>query len=177
MDFNWYIVRIQSGKEFNAKTALEAKIKDDNYQKIQEIVVPIYKEVIYKNGKKQKLERKSYPGYICIKMQMDYESKNYISATSFISGFLSSKDALPLPLPEKEIKAIMSKMEDSSSDVQTYDIDFDLGEKVLIVDGPFNNFVGIVKTIHPDKGKMSVDIEIFGRKTPVEIDYYKVKKH
>jgi transcriptional antiterminator NusG len=177
MDFNWFIVKIRSGKEFEAKMALELRIKDDSYEKIEEIIIPTYKETIYKNGKKKKLERKSYPGYICIKMEMNYESKNYVCSTPYISGFLSNKDVLPIPMLAKEINIIKSKIEENVSENQKMEMGFELGEKVLIVDGPFNNFIGVVKYVYPDKGKISVDIEIFGRKTPVEIDYYKVKKH
>ncbi len=177
MEYRWYILRIQSGKEHDAKLAIESKIKHDGFTGIEDIIVPVYKETVYKNGKKKKLERKSYPGYICVKMQMNFENKNYICSIPYVSGFLSNKDALPVPLPEREIKNIISKMEESAIETQKMEVDFDPGEKVLIVDGPFNNFIGVVKSIHPDKGKISVDIEIFGRKTPVEIDYYKVKKH
>lgn len=177
METKWYILRTQSGKEFDAKIAMEAKMKVDDFTDVEEIVVPVYKETIYKNGKKKKLEKKSYPGYICIKMNMNYETKNYVCTIPYVSGFLSNKDELPAPLPEREIKNIISKMGEAEVEDQKMEVDFGVGEKVLIVDGPFNNFIGVVKAVHPDKGKVSVDIEIFGRKTPVEIDYYKVKKH
>ncbi len=174
--YNWYIVHTHSGKEFEAKKILELSIANDQYSKIREIVIPVYKETVYKNGKKKKVEKKSFPGYICVNMHMDLESKNYVSNQDFISGFLTRQDELPLPLPESEVSMLINNPEEDKVENFPVDFDFSIGQKVLIVDGPFNNFSGTVKAISPEKGKVSVSIEIFGRETPVEIDYYKVKK-
>ena len=176
LEYKWYIVHTHSGKEFEAKKALENMIDHDGYKKINEIVVPIYKETVYKNGKKKKVEKKSFPGYICLNMQMDQEAKNYVSGCPFISGFLTKQGQLPLPLPKSEINIVLSRTQEDNVDTFPVEFDFSVGQKILIVDGPFNNFSGTVKAIFPEKGKVSVNIEIFGRETPVEIDYYKVKK-
>ncbi len=175
-DYKWYIVHTQSGKEFDAKKALEKSVAHDNYKKIDEVIVPIYKETVYKNGKKRKVEKKSFPGYICVHMVMDLESKNYVSSCSFISGFLARQDQLPVPLSKNEMSMVLSRSQEETPDNFPVEFDFSIGQKILIVDGPFNNFSGTVKAISPEKGKVSVSIEIFGRETPVEIDYYKVKK-
>ena len=176
MEYKWYIVHTHSGREFEAKRALENMISQDNYKKINEIIVPIYKETIYKNGKKKKIEKKSFPGYICLNMHMDLDSKNYVSRCAFISGFLSTQGKLPMALPNSEINMVLSRSQEDTVDTFPVEFDFSVGQKILIVDGPFNNFSGTVKAIFPEKGKVSVSIEIFGRETPVEIDYYKVKK-
>ena len=175
-DCKWYMVHVQSGKEFVVKASLEARLEEDGYKDVRNVLVPVYSETIYKNGKKKKVEKRSFPGYICVQMFYSLKARAYVQETPYISGFVSRGKEEPQPLTEKEINVIITKKEDSSQEVQTVQIDFDVGQKVLIVDGPFNNFSGTIESISPDKGKISVNIEIFGRQTPVEIDYYKVKK-
>ena len=172
----WYMVHVQSGKEFIVKAALEKRIKEDNYDKIKDVSVPVYNETVYKNGKKRKVEKKSYPGYICVQMKFDLESQGYVREIPYVTNFVTQGGGDPYPLSEKEMQSILKKDQDGASEAQTLKVDFDIGQKVLIVDGPFNNFSGTITDISPDKGKISVSIEIFGRQTPVEIDYYKVKK-
>lgn len=172
----WYMVHVQSGKEFIVKAALEKRIKEDNYDKIKDVSVPVYNETVYKNGKKRKVEKKSYPGYICVQMKFDLESQGYVREIPYVTNFVTQGGGDPYPLSEKEMQSILKKDQDGVSEAQTLKVDFDIGQKVLIVDGPFNNFSGTITDISPDKGKISVSIEIFGRQTPVEIDYYKVKK-
>lgn len=173
---HWYMVHVQSGKEFIVKAALEKRIKADDYDKIKDVSVPVYSETVYKNGKKRKVEKKSYPGYICVQMKFDLESQGYVREIPYVTNFVTQGGGDPYPLSEKEMQSILKKDQDGASETQALKVDFDIGQKVLIVDGPFNNFSGTITDISPDKGKISVSIEIFGRQTPVEIDYYKVKK-
>lgn len=172
----WYMVHVQSGKEFIVKTTLEKRLQEDGYDKVKDIVVPVYSETVYKNGKKRKVERKSYPGYICVLMKLDLESQGYVRETPYVSGFVAQGGGGPCPVDDKHMQSILKTDQDGVNDVHHLKLDFDVGQKVLIVDGPFNNFSGMITDIYPDKGKISVNIEIFGRQTPVEIDYYKVKK-
>ena len=104
--------------------------------------------------------------------------RDFVVSVPFVSRFLvhSEKDELPLPLKSSEVKNILQDENEDVVENGMVNIDFDIGQKVLIVSGPFNNFSGNIKEIYPDKGKVSVNIEIFGRETPVEIDHYKVKK-
>lgn len=176
-EHKWYIVHTQSGKEFAAKEALDKRIKGDHYTKISEVVVPTYKETVYKDGKKKQVVKKSFPGYIYVHMQMDKEAMEYTKETPYISQFVVSGDSLPRPLAEKDIKSVINKSAESNTEFSPVQIDFDIGQKVLIIDGPFNNFQGTIKAIFPDKRKVAVNVEIFGRTTPVEIDYFKVKKN
>lgn len=174
----WYMVHVQSGKEFVAKVALEKMIANEGYKKIGEVVVPVYSETVYKNGKKKSIEKRSFPGYMCVKMAYDAESKAYVVNIPYVSSFVSQGGgAEPTPLSDKEVKTMITKNDEEVLAAEPMALDFDIGQKVLIVDGPFNNFSGSVTAVFPEKGKVSVNIEIFGRETPIEIDYYKVKKH
>ena len=176
-EHQWYIANTPSGKEEMAKKAVDKRIEADRIKDISECIVPKYKEIIYKDGKKRTVEKKSFPGYVYIKMNMNKDSMRYILETPYIYQFVASeKDAEPRPLTEKETQGLMPGEEASSVDIGVH-IDFDVGQKVLIIDGPFNNFSGTIKAIYPDKRKVCVNVEIFGRITPVEIDYFKVKKN
>ncbi len=175
--YKWFVVHTQAGKEFSAKKSLENRMQEENIEGIKEIIVPVYHETIYKNGKKKKVEKKSFPGYICVQMIMDVFLKSFVRETPYITNFLAQGRGEPMPLAESEINAIISKGQEETTEVVSMQMDFDVGQKVLIVDGPFNNFTGTVTAVFPDKGKVNVNIEIFGRETPVEIDYYKVKKN
>ena len=182
LEHKWYIVHTQAGKEESAKKALENRIKSDNVTEISEIIIPKYKEIVYKDGKRRTVEKKSFPGYLYIKMEYNQESRYFILETPYVSQFVTAnaenKNALPRPLTEKEIQGLIdSDKQDAQSSVSEMQIDFEVGQKALIIDGPFNNFSGIIKAIYPDKKKVCVNVEIFGRATPVEIDYFKVKKN
>jgi transcriptional antiterminator NusG len=172
----WYIVHTQSGKEFSAKQALEKRLKTEPISLITDVIVPTYKETVYKDGKKKQMERKSFPGYIYVKMELDRESEAYLAQTPYVGGFVVQGDNRPRALLDKDVKNLITKNE-AVGDFSPVQIDFEVGQKVLIIDGPFNNFQGTIKAIHLDKRKVSVNVEIFGRTTPVEIDYFKVKKN
>ncbi len=178
MEHKWYIIRTHSGKEFAAKKALDKKILDDNFEEIKEVVVPIYKEIVYKDGKKREVERKSFPGYIYIHMILEKQAIAFVKNSPYISAFIHQGDSVPRALSDAEARGMFSKEADETSDlISSVQIDFDVGQKVLIIDGPFNNFSGTIKEIYPEKRKVCVNIAIFGRTTPVEIDYFKVKKN
>lgn len=179
MEFKWYAVFTQSGKEFQAREAVTRRIASDNYEKVADSVVPTYKETVYRDGKKRQLEKKAHPGYLYVKMQMDKEAHDWVLDTPYITRFVKvdeAKDTMPRPLSEQEVKHTISQSE-TQADYSPVQIDYEVGQKVLIVDGPFNNFQGSVKAIYPDKRKIQVSVEIFGRETPVEIDFFKVKKN
>jgi transcriptional antiterminator NusG len=175
-EHKWYILHTQSGKEFVAKEAMDRRVKGDHFDKISDVIVPTYKETVYKDGKKKQVERKSFPGYIYVKMELDRESMTYAQETPYVSQFVVTGTDEPRPLPDKEVKSLIAKTE-ATNEFSPITIDFDIGQKVLIIDGPFNNFQGTIKAIYPDKRKVAVNVEIFGRTTPVEIDYFKVKKN
>lgn len=179
IEHKWYIVNTQSGKEEVAKKALENRIKTDSITDISDSIVPKYKEIVYKDGKKRTVEKKSFPGYLYVKMDLNKETINFVLDTPYISQFVVGGAGMdPRPLSEKEIQGLIGDKEaDTQINFGSVQIDFDVGQRVLIVDGPFNNFSGTIKAIYPDKKKVCVNVEIFGRITPVEIDYFKVKKN
>ncbi|MFC1503833.1 transcription termination/antitermination protein NusG [Spirochaetota bacterium] len=177
MEHKWFVVHTQAGCEFKAKEYIEQKIQTQGLKVISDVLVPTYTEDVYKNGKRRQVTRKSFPGYILVKMEMSRKSIEEIKLIPTISNFVVQGTELPQPLSPMEYQNIV-KTEAKEEGVATpvFNIDFEISEKVLIVDGPFNNFQGTIKAIHPDKKKVEVNVEIFGRTTPVEIDYFKVKK-
>ncbi len=182
LEHKWYIVHAQAGKEESAKKALENRIEGFNVTEISGIIIPKYKEIVYKDGKRRTVDKKSFPGYLYIKMEYNQESRHFVLETPYISQFLTSntenRDLPPRALTEKEIQGLVDNDKGTQSNVSSeVQIDFEVGQKALIIDGPFNNFSGIIKAIYPDKKKVCVNVEIFGRSTPVEIDYFKVKRN
>ena len=176
-DYQWYVVHTHSGKEFAAKKSLDKQRLDKNFSKVKDVIVPVYKEIVYKDGKKRQMEKKSFPGYMYVQMCLDKEAISFVTSTPYVSSFVCQGDDTPRPLSEQEIKSVINEKLEEGEELTPVQIDFDIGQKVLIIDGPFNNFSGTIKDIYPDKRKVCVNIEIFGRITPVEIDYFKVKKN
>lgn len=176
-EHKWYIIHTQAGKEESAKRSLDNRIKTSGFAGISDSIIPKYKEVVYKDGKKRTVEKKSFPGYLYIKMDFNKESEHFVLETPYVSQFVKGSRELPRPLTEREAQGLVDNKEVSQMDAVRVQIDFDMGQKVLIIDGPFNNFFGTIKAVYPDKKKVCVNVEIFGRITPVEIDYFKVKKN
>lgn len=175
MDHKWYIAHAQSGKEKIACKTLLKRVEEDGVDFVLDAFVPEYKETYFKNGKKKTNKKRSFPGYIYILVDYSKESAEYCMNTPYISQFVKQGDDVPRPVPESEVSKLKDE-DDSSAENLSFSMDFQVDQKVLIVDGPFNNFNGTIKAIYPDKRKISVNVEIFGRITPVEIDYFKVKK-
>ena len=178
-EWGWYVVKVQSGKEESVQKSLWNKIKSDNNKDVQDFIIPKYKEIVYKDGRKKILEKKSFPGYLYLKIKLTKELMKYILDVPYASTFVTfSNDKMPSALPENEVQNLLKmSSHDNDSSISNVEINLKIGEKVLIIDGPFNNFSGLIKAIYPDKKKVCVNVEIFGRTTPVEIDYFKVKKN
>lgn len=174
MSHKWYPIKVQSGKEFPARDALLRKVEEDEMQeKIQQVVVPVYKNTVFKNGKKTQVELKRCPGYIYLYLDYNDEMPYYIKQSPYIGGFVvSGRDETPHGLDESELDFLQS---DSNKEEKT-EVDLDIGQKIVVIDGPFSNFSGNIEGFSSDKKKVFIKIEIFGRTTPVEIDYFKLKK-
>ena len=172
VNHQWYVLRTHFGKEFSAKKALDKRVADESFVNIKEVVVPVYKEIVYKDGKKREVERKSFPGYIYVNMALDIEKKeedgkreseltddgkrtmSFVKEVPYISGFVYQQGALPRALSSTEVKNMtINSAEDNMEMIIPLQIDFDIGQKVLVIDGPFNNFSGTIKEIYPDKEK------------------------
>ncbi|MEI7813143.1 MAG: transcription termination/antitermination protein NusG [Ignavibacteria bacterium] len=171
MECKWYVVRTFSGHENKVKTMLETGLKESDSltAKIQEILVPIEKVFEVKDGKKKSKNRNFFPGYILLQADLDNQVKDFVLNTPSVMGFLGTGKN-PNPLQAEEVKRIIGRIsqEQESEHMETL---FHAGDFVKIIDGPFNNFSGYIQEVNEEKMKIKVMVSIFGRKTPVEIDF------
>lgn len=171
----WYILHTLSGVEEKAKSNLEARIKVYSQENlIEKIVIPKEQVTEVKMGKKKVLERKFFPGYILVYMEMNETSWLFVKNTPGITTFIGPKRK-PSPIPQEEVDKILVKAEESK-EKPSPKVNFDRGENVRVIEGPFINFNGAVEEIFPDKGKIKVNVSIFGRTTPVELEFWQVEK-
>ena len=171
----WYVIHTQTGFEDRVKLALESRLNESVLkERIAQILIPTEKVSEVKDGKKRISQRKFFPGYILIEMELNEETWYLIRNTSGVTGFIGSGNR-PLPLPQHEVEAIIKQAEEKQ-ERPTPKVIFEVGESVKIKEGHFTNFNGIIEEVHPDKGKLKVMISIFGRSTPVELEYWQVEK-
>ncbi|MCF7874728.1 MAG: transcription termination/antitermination protein NusG [Candidatus Omnitrophica bacterium] len=171
----WYIVHTLSGAEEKAKWNLEAKIKAHSYgELIDEIVIPKEQVTEVKFGKKKVLERKFFPGYILVHMEMNKDTWLFVKNTPGITTFIGPRKK-PSPISQQEVEQILSKAKESEAKPAPK-VSFEKGESVRVGEGPFVNFTGIVDEVYPGKGKLKVSVSIFGRTTPVELEFWQVEK-
>jgi transcription termination/antitermination protein NusG len=169
----WYVVHCYSGYENKVRHAIEQRIETMGMRdKIFDVIVPTEEEIEVKDGKRRTVERRVFPGYILVQMKMDEDSWYVVRNTPGVTGFVGMGND-PTPLRPEEVKAIMDRMESEAPHVK---VTFKVGQKVRIVDGPFNDFIGTVAAIDPDKSKVRVMVNFFGRDTPVELDFLEVEK-
>jgi len=175
VELNWYIVHTYSGFENRVKLALQEKIKSLGKEEFfDQIIVPTEQVVELVKGKKKTSSRKFYPGYIMVQMALTDETWHIVQDTDKVTGFLGGK-MKPVPISEEEAKRILTRMEDGRERPKPKFL-FEEGDEVRVIDGPFNNFNGMVEEVKPDKAKLKVLISIFGRSTPVELDFVQVTK-
>ena len=169
----WYIVHTYSGYENKVKTDLEKRIEYMNMgDKIFRIEVPQKTVTQMKAGKKQEKEEKIFPGYVLVEMIMDEDSWYVVRHTSGVTKFVGSAKK-PIPAKESEIKKILHR---SSSQVEKIELDVKVGDKVRIISGPFADFDADIIEVYPDKSKLRANVSIFGRETPVELEYKQINK-
>ena len=172
---NWYIVQSHSNFENKVaglirEEAEKAKISD----KIEEIAVPTHDVTEVKRGKRIQRKKKYFPGYVLIKAEMDNDLYHMIKNLKRVSGFLGSK-GIPVPVSDKEIEKILGQIKDGVAQPKSR-IEYTIGEKVQVVDGPFASFSGMVEDIDEEKSRLKVSVSIFGRPTPVDLEYNQVEK-
>lgn len=167
----WYVVRTFSGHENKVKSFIEAELKENEAlrARIFEVLVPMEKVFEVKDGKKKTKTKNFFPGYILINADMDNFVKDFISNVPSIMGFLGGKNS-PNPLLPDEVKRILGRIT-QNEDTERSDTIFNIGDIVKIIDGPFNNFTGVIEEVNEEKMKIKVMVSIFGRNTPVEIDF------
>ena len=172
---NWYIV--QSHSNFENKVAgliREEAEKADISHKIEEIVIPTHDVTEVKRGKRFQRKKKYFPGYVLIKSEMDNDLYHLIKNLKRVSGFLGSK-GIPVPVSDKEIEKILGQIKDGVAQPKSA-IEYNIGEKVQVIDGPFASFSGMVEDIDEEKSRLKVSVSIFGRPTPVDLEYNQVEK-
>ena len=172
---NWYI--IQSHSSFENKVAQEIKeeaTKANISDKIEEIIVPTHDITEVKRGKRVQRKKKYFPGYVLLKSEMDNKIYHMIKSLKKVSGFLGTKGT-PVPVSEKEIEKILGQIKDGVVQPKS-GIEYNVGEKVQVIDGPFASFSGLVEDIDEEKLRLKVSVSIFGRPTPVDLEYSQVEK-
>lgn len=172
----WYAVQAFSGMEKSVKAGLEERIARSNLQaQFGDILVPVEEVIELKNGQKTISERRLYPGYVLVQMEMTDESWHLVRSTPRVTSFIGGSAQRPTPIKDKEVEIILRRMDDSKSN-PTQKMTFEKGESVRVIDGPFKDFSGSVEEVNYDKNKLRVSVVIFGRATPVELDFAQVEK-
>jgi len=171
----WYIVHVYSGFENKVKAALEERIANSAHpEKFGRVVVPTEQVVELVKGKRRESSRKFYPGYILVQLELDDETWHVVNDTAKVTGFLGGRDK-PAPLTEEEAEQILNRMEAGKLKPKPK-YHFETGDEIRVIDGPFANFNGTVDEVNPEKGKIRVLVSIFGRSTPVELEFVQVMK-
>ncbi|MFD2627740.1 transcription termination/antitermination protein NusG [Oceanobacillus kapialis] len=176
MEKNWYVVHTYSGYENKVKMNLEKRVESMGMEdKIFRVIVPEDEETEIKNGKKKVLKKKFFPGYVLTEMVMTDDSWYVVRNTPGVTGFIGSSGGgtKPTPLLPEEVETVLKRMGVEESVVQ---IDFELKENVRVTDGPFTDFTGSIEHIDIDKQKVKVHVNMFGRETPVELDFSQIEK-
>ena len=177
MALQWYVVQTQSNYEKRVQTAIKEQAAMKGLtEKIPQVLIPTEEVLEVKKGEKRKAERKFFPGYVIIQADMTDAVWHVIKGIPKVSAFLGAgKGSKPLPISEKEAKQILKQMEEGVERPKAA-IAVEVGENVRVTDGPFASFQGIVEEIDEDKGKVKVSVSIFGRPTPIELDFAQVEK-
>ena len=172
---NWYIVQTFSGFEHKVAEKLKETIKKrDLEDKISEVLVPIHEVTEVKRGKRVQRKKKYFPSYVLVKMEMNKELYHMIKNIQKVTGFLGTTGT-PVPVSDNEIDKILGQIKDGV-DQPNYGIEYTVGEKVQVIDGPFASFSGLVEDIDEEKFRLKVSVSIFGRPTPVDLEYNQVEK-
>ena len=175
----WYIVHTYSGQEDRVKKNLEQRIASmDAKDQIFQVAVPTVEEIEIKDGRRKSIQRKIFPGYILVQMNMNDDMWRLVRETPGVTGFISAEDERerrpkPVPLEEREVQQILNRMETAQPRIR---VELSQGQPVRITSGPFADFIGMVDHIDEEKGKVRIIVSFFGRETPVELDFLQVEK-
>lgn len=174
----WYVVRAVSGKEKRAKELIELEVSRANLQDfVSQVLIPTEKVFQIRNGKKVSKERNFFPGYVMIEAELVGEVPHLIRGINNVIGFLGAeKGGEPVPLRNSEVNRILGKVDELADSEEEINIPYVVGESVKVIDGPFNNFNGVIEEVNEEKKKLKVMVKIFGRKTPLELGYMQVEK-
>lgn len=174
----WYVIRAISGQEKKIKAYIEAEVRRNNMDDyVSQILIPTEKIYQIRKGKKVSKEKNLFPGYILIEAALVGELPHIINNVPGVIGWLGAeKKGNPIPLSQAEVNRILGKVDEMADSEELINIPFIVGESVKVIDGPFNNFSGVIEEINEEKKKLKVMVKIFGRKTPLELSYMQVEK-
>lgn len=176
MTQRWYVVQAFSGFEKSVKRSLEERIERAGLsEKFGDILVPTEEVVEIRGGKKQRSERKFFPGYVLVRMELDDETWHLVKEVPRVLGFIGGTADRPAPISDKEADAILQRVQEGVEKPRPKVL-FEVGEVVRVTDGPFNDFNGVVEEVNFEKNRLLVAVQIFGRSTPVELEFGQVEK-
>ncbi|NNG16047.1 MAG: transcription termination/antitermination factor NusG [Gemmatimonadales bacterium] len=180
MEYRWYAIQTTAGHENKVRGLLERRIDDDprpeEQKLIRQALVPTQEVVEIKSGKKVTVERKLYPGYVLVEMEMSQEALHVVNNIQGVIKFVGT-GRLPQPLRQEEVNRLLGVVEETAEEEAKEEIPFMIGQVVEITEGPFSDFSGTVEEVLPDKGKVKVSVSLFGRPTSVELDYLQLRGH
>ncbi len=173
---NWYIVQAYSGFEKKVVETIKDELKKNKFEdKLEQALVPTHEVTEVKKGKRTKKQKKYFPGYVLVKIDLNKEIYHLIKNLQKVSGFLGSGDK-PTPISDNEIQRILGQVSETASS-QKNAMSFEIGEKVKVCDGPFASFTGLIEEIDEEKARLKVSVSIFGRPTPVDLEFNQVEKN
>ena len=172
----WYVVHAYSGFEKNVQKTLKERIEREGMQDyFGQILVPVEEVVDIKNGKRTLSERKFFPGYVLAEMEMTDDSWHLVKSTPRVTGFIGGTANRPLPITQREVDAIMQQIQ-TGGEKPKPKLQFEVGQRIRVNEGPFADFNGVVDEVNYERNKLKVSVQIFGRETPVELDFMQVEK-
>ena len=175
-DFRWYVVQAYSGMERAAERNIQERIARAGVQhKFGRILIPTEEVVEVKGGQKKTTERKFFPGYVLVEMIMDDDTWHLVKQTSKVTGFVGGARNRPVPISQVEVEKIVSQMQEGSEKPR-HKVEFEVGEMIRVKEGPFTDFNGSIEEVNYEKNKLRVSVTIFGRATPVELEFSQIEK-
>ncbi len=176
MALRWYVVHAYSGFELQVKRSLEERVKrygmEDSFG---DILVPTEEVVEMRDGQKRRSERKFFPGYVLVQMEMNEDTWHLVKDVPKVLGFIGGTSDKPAPITEKEVDVILNRVQEGVEKPRPKVL-FDVGEVVRVIDGPFNDFNAVIEEVNYDKNRLLAAVQIFGRSTPVELEFHQVEK-
>jgi len=173
----WYTIHANTGHENKVKRNIEMAIKSNHMEdSFGDVLVPVQEVTVMKNGKRVTTKRKFLPGYLLVEMLMTKETQHFINSVPGVTGFIGGTPQKPQPVPRDEVERILGRVKEPEEGKETLEIPYKVGDSVQVMDGPFSEWVGVINEINQEKGKLKVMISIFGKETPVELDFLQVKQ-
>ncbi|WP_341651458.1 transcription termination/antitermination protein NusG [Blattabacterium cuenoti] len=180
LERKWYVIKTMSGQENKVKSYIENEVRDNGFQEhIGKVLVPVEKVIQMRKGKKIHRDKVHYPGYVMIEVNLEGEAVHAIKNVPGVINFLSEgkgASAIPIPMRKEEVNKMLGKIDQLSENYESISIPFAVGETIKVIDGPFTGFNGTIEKINEEKRKLELAVLIFGRKTPLELNFTQIEK-